>query len=250
MQGRQDQDNGRGDKQAIHPKLLSLTETGQHRVLRNPNAGTSTHQAMKEQITQRTSEFRAIPTRPPTMTRIAVTPEMLRAAPRAPRPQNEAVPTHELHKRLLIWSCIFGTLAIIACIVGYLLASGISNSSGPATVVTDFLDGLNTKDYAQAYRDLGPAVTIRLSPNQFAQQAESQDSCYGPVKDYAQVANSTRTSDDNQTYIYTYTITRTLLSKPYQMSITLQKDPDDNTWKVADYGTSLGPNQQGLACHK
>jgi hypothetical protein len=245
MQGRQDQGNKPWDKPS-EPKLLSLTDTGQHRVARNPNEGTSKHQAIKEQIQMRTSEMRAIPKRPPTMTRVDTPPEL----PRAPRPQRETIEPKKLHKRLLILGSIFVVLAIIASVVGYFLASSISSSTGPSTVVTDFLTAINNKDYAQAYKDLGPAITIRLSQEQFAQQAQSVDTCYGAVKDFSEVANSAQTQDDGQTYIYTYTLTRAQLAKSYNLQITLQKDPDDNSWKVSDYGTGLGPAQPAPACHK
>lgn len=245
MQGRPDQGNRPWDRLS-DPKLLSLTDTGQHRVMRNPNEGTSQHQAIKAQIQMRTSEMRAIPKRPPTLARVDTPPEL----PRAPRPQREIIERKKLHKRLLILGFIFAVLAIIASVVGYFLASSIRASSGPGAVTTEFLIAVNNKDYAQAYKDLGPAITIRLSQDQFAQQAQSLDTCYGAVTDFSEVINSAQTQDDGQTYIYAYTITRAQLAKNYTLQITLQKDPDDNSWKVSDYGNSLGPALPAPACHK
>jgi hypothetical protein len=254
MQGRQDQGNNPWDRpsnsadsslsqQSFSP---SSSETGQHRILRNPDEGTSRHQAIKEVITQRTSEMRAIPKRPPTMTRVDTPP----VSPRAPRPQREHIPSEILHKRLLIIGSVCAILAIFAAIVGYFLASSVSNSAGPSTVTTDFLQSIADKNYTQVYQDLGPAITIRLSQDQFAKIAQSSDQCYGPIKDYAEIANSAQVQDNGQTYEYDYKITRSKLAKPYTMHITMQKDPEDNSWKVSDYGIDLGPSHPAPACQK
>jgi len=253
MQGRQDQGNdpwGRPSSSSdpnLSPKFLSLStsETGQYRILRNPDEGTSKHKAIRETISQRTSEMRAIPKRPPTMARIEIPPEV----PRAPRPQRTHVPAQTLHKILLIIAGIIVVLGIFAGVIGYFLASGINNSTGPSATTTNFLEALADQDYTQVYKDLGPAVTIRLSPDQFIQQAKSQDQCHGIVKNYAEVANSAQNLNNGQTYTYDYTITRAKIAKPYVMQITLQRDPNDNSWKVSDYGTDLGPSQP-TACHK
>lgn len=254
MQGRQDQGNNPWDRpsnsadSSLSQKFFSpsSSETGQHRILRNPDEGTSRHQAIKEVITQRTSEMRAIPKRPPTMSRVDTPP----AIPRAPRPQREHVPSGVLHKRLLIVCSIFAIFAIFAGIVGYFLVSSINNSAGPSTVTTDFLQSIVDKNYTQVYRDLGPAITIRLSQDQFTRIAQSSDQCYGPVSTYTENANSAQVQDNGQTYTYDYTIKRSKLAKPYTMHITMQKDPEDNSWKVSDYGIDLGPAHPAPACQK
>jgi NTF2-like N-terminal transpeptidase domain len=246
MQGQGDQGMGPFERPPTNDRPY-LNGTGQHRaIMRNPNEGTSKHQAIQQVITQKTTEQRAIPKRPPGMARIDTPPEMVRA----PRPSREQTPPQKMRKRILIFGGIALVLAIIACTIGSLLANGINTSAGPSTAAVDFISSLNTKNYAQAYKDLGPAITIRISQEQFTQQAKVLDTCYGKVSDYTEVANSAKNQDGTQTY--TYTITRELSAKklPYKLQLTLQKDPDDGTWKVSDYSNNLGPAQPVPACTK
>ncbi|GCF07902.1 NTF2-like N-terminal transpeptidase domain-containing protein [Dictyobacter arantiisoli] len=246
MQGREDQGSESFEKPSTQD-IPSLNGTSKHRVLiRNPNEGTSKHQAIQEVISQKTSEQRALPKRPPGMARIDTPPEMQRV----PRPTREETQPQKLHKRLLILGGIFIVLAIVASTIGVLLANGLNASAGPSTTAVDFLTALDTRDYTQAYKNLGPAITIRLSQDQFTKQAQAVDACYGAVNNYSEVANSAQSQDNSQSY--TYNITREKSNKkiPYKLQITLQKDQDDGTWKVSDYGNNLNPTQVGLACTK
>lgn len=246
MQGREDQESGSFEKPQT-PGLPSLNGTNKHRaILRNPNEGTSKHQAIQKTISQKTSEMRAIPRRPPGLARVETPPDM----PRVPRPSHKQAPPQKLHKRFLIWGSGFAVLAIIAGLVGYLLANGINFAAGPSTTSVDFLTALNNKDYAQAYRDLGPAITIRMSEDQFMKQAQILDSCYGQVQDFSEVANSAKSQDNTMSYMYQLTRTKNTKSLPYKLQLQLQKDQDDGTWKVTDYGNDLGPNQPAPTCSK
>jgi hypothetical protein len=181
-----------------------------------------------------TGEHRAIPQRPPGMTRLTTPPE----TPRVARPQHETVPPNKARRRIIILGSVFTIAAIIACAVGVLLASGILQSSGPAATVTDFFNTVSSNNYEQAYQDLGPAITIRLNQQDFTKQAQDLDQRYGPIIDYKEVANSATTQDTSQ--IYVFTIKRSKLTNPYNLRIILQQDPNEG-WKITDYGTSLGP---------
>ncbi|GCE17478.1 hypothetical protein [Dictyobacter kobayashii] len=246
MQGREDQGSGSFERPSTQG-LPSLNGTNKHRaVMRNPNEGTSKHQAIQQVISQKTSEHRAIPKRPTGMARVDTPPEM----PRVPRPIHEETQPQKLRKRILLFGGIFLILSIIACTVGYFLATGINVSAGPSVTAADFLNALNTKDYAQAYKDLGPAITIRMSQDQFTKQAQVLDTCYGPVKDYSEVANSAQNQDNSQIYSYTIKRTKGSTTVPYKMQVTLQKDLDDGSWKVTDYSNDMGPGQPVPACSK
>jgi hypothetical protein len=247
MQGKGDQENGPFESLPT-PDSPYLNGTGRHRAIRrNPNEGTSKHQAIQEVISQKTSEFRALPKRPPGMAHVDTPPEM----PRAPRPTREQPRPQNLRKRILILGGLAIVLAIIACTVGSLLASGLSNSSGPSVAAVDFLSSMNTRNYAQAYKDLGPAITIRISQDQFTRQAQVVDTCYGPIKSYAEVPNSAKDQDNSQSYTYTISREKNAKKLPYKLQLTLQKDPDDGTWKVTDYNdNNLGPTQPAPACTK
>lgn len=245
MQGQGEQDKGPSERTPTRD--LYLNATGQHRaIMRNPNEGTSKHQAIQQVISQKTTEHRALPKRPPGMARIETPPEM----PRAPRPSREQPPLQKMRKRILIFGGIALVLAIIACAIGSLLANGFNTSAGPSTTAVDFVSSLNTKNYTQAYKDLGPAITIRISQEQFTAQAQILDTCYGKVNNYVEVPNSA--TNQNGTQSYTYTVTRAKSSKnvPYQLQVTLQKDPDDGTWKVTDYSNNLGPKPPVPSCTK
>jgi hypothetical protein len=248
MQGQGDQGNGPFERLPTQDRPY-LSGTGQHRaIMRNPNEGTSKHQAIQQVISQKTSEHRALPKRPPGMAHIDTPPEM----PRAPRPNREQpVPPKNMRKRMLIFGGIAIVLAIVACTVGSLLASGINNSAGPSVTAVDFLSAMNTHNYPQAYKDLGPAITIRISQDQFTRQAQIVDTCYGPIKSYTEVPNSAKDQDSSQSYTYTLSREKSTKPTPYKLQLTLQKDPDDGTWKVTDYNNNnLGPAQPAPACTK
>ena len=181
-----------------------------------------------------TSQHRAIPQRPPGMTRLEAPPD----TPRVARPQRQAISASKVRRRTIVLGSVFAIAAIIACAVGVLLGSGMLQSSGPATTVNDFFNRVSSNNYEQAYQDLGPAITIRLNQQDFTKQARGLDQRYGPITDYKEVANSAINQDSSQSY--TFTITRSKLTKPYNLRITLQQDLNEG-WKISDYGTSLGP---------
>ncbi len=244
MQGRSDQNDDSWDKAASR-KMAALNGTGKHPAF----DGTGKYRALngtgKHPALDGTGKQRAIPQRPPGMARLDTVPEM----PRVPRPQRQAEPPKNLRRRWLIFGSLFAVAAILACTITYVLASGMISSAGPATTATDFLTALKSHNYDQAYKDLGPAITIRISPQQFTQQGQAADNCWGTITDYKQIDNSATNNGSSQSYAYT--ITRSKIPKTYEMRLTFQQDPDDsNAWKISDYGAGLGPTQAAPACVK
>jgi len=177
---------------------------------------------------------RTLPQRPPSMTRLTTPPD----TPRVARPQRETMPPNQVRRRIIFLGSVFAIAAIVASVVGILLGRGMLQSSGPATVVNDFFTATSSNNYEQAYQDLGPAITIRLNQQDFTKQAQVLDQQYGPITDYKEVANSATNQDNSQSYLFT--ITRSKLTKSYNLRIILQQDPNEG-WKIIDYGTSLGP---------
>jgi hypothetical protein len=104
-------------------------------------------------------------------------------------------------------------------------------------MANDFMQAVSNRNYDQAYNDLGPPVTRDTTRDQFKKQAQSEDSCYGPVTRYT-VLNAGTPSKGN-TLSYSYTITREKLSKPYQLDLTLQQGSSGN-WQVTDYNSNVG----------
>jgi hypothetical protein len=188
-------------------------------------------------ISTSTSEHRAIPQRPPSMPQHMASPP---EAPRAPRPQRQTEP-RKMRPWLIVLGTIGAIIAIITAVLVFLVAGAINQSAGPAKTATDFVSSLYTKNYEDTYKNLGPAVTIRLNREQFTQQAQALDQQYGKVTDYKLVEGSAKV--ENNIWSYTYTITREKLSKPYTLTLTLYQDANNNNnWEVGDYGPSLGPS--------
>ena len=173
-------------------------------------------------------------TAPCPMTCLSTPPD----TPRVARPQRQIMPPNKMRRRIIILGSVFAIAAIIACAIGVLLAGGMLESTGSATIANDFFNALSSKNYEQAYQDLGPAITIRLNQQDFTRQVQDLDQRYGVITDSKEVANSATNQDSTQSY--TFTIKRSKLTKPYNLRITFQQDLNEG-WKITDYGTSLGP---------
>jgi len=141
-------------------------------------------------------------------------------------------------------------VALFACAGSYALynlISGINATNGAATTAGKLLAALSSRNYDQAYQDLGPAITLSLQKEQFTQQAQNLDRCYGAIKNYTEVQGSANNQGSSQSY--SYTITREKLSKTYDLHLTFQQDQyDPNTWKLTDYGGDLGPGSGAPTC--
>lgn len=210
-----------------------MNGTGQYRALPK---GTGQYRA----IPQGTGEYRPIPQRPPGMRHLDTPPPTQKVE----RPKRKAVTKQALQRRLLILSAVIAVCGVLAWILGssiYNYVNATTMTSGAATTAVDFLNALNTQNYDQAYKDLGPTITLRLTPDAFKQQAQSYDHCFGPVQNYKEVPNSAVIQDTSQSY--TYSVTRSKSAQPFQLRLTLQQDPNGNGWRIADYGNSLGATQ-------
>lgn len=182
---------------------------------------------------------RAIPQRPPGMTRIERPPQTQRVS----RPQRQAPPPKSWRRRLLILAVVLLGCALLAWGIGYALANyfiATNNSAGAANTATDFLLALKNQNYDQAYNDLDAKITISLTKDDFKKTAQADDHCYGPVTDFNERQGSATISADKNTQGYTYDMTRSKLSKTYPLTLTLQKDSDGN-WDITSYGNDLGP---------
>jgi hypothetical protein len=181
---------------------------------------------------------RAVPQRPPGMTRLDTPP----AVQRVSRPQRQKPPKSR-GRRFLIAIIVLGIAAILVFAIAYGLANyflGIGNSAGPANTATDFLLNLKGQHYDLAYKDLDATITGTLHPQDFQNMAQADDRCYGPVTDFNEVAGSATISADGNTQSFTYTMTRSKLTKTYSLTLTLQKDSDGN-WDITNFGNDLGP---------
>jgi hypothetical protein len=226
--GRPDQGNESWDRERLTAARLAALNG------RATSQGTGKHRA----ISTSTGEYRAIPQRPPSM------PQHLNSPPEIPRVARPQRPTtsRSMRPRLIILGAIATIIAIFVFVIFSLLVSAINQSTGPAMTATHFLSSLSSSNYKDAYQDLGPGVTIRLNQDDFTKQMGNLDGQYGAITDYTEVDGSATVKNNTQSFAYT--ITRAKLSKPYQLTLTLQQNPNDNnTWKIVDYGQTLGPPQ-------
>jgi hypothetical protein len=192
--------------------------------------------------TNGTGKQRAIPSRPPGMTRVDRPPQ----TPRVGRPKREGPPPRR-GRRLLVLGVILLACGLLAWAIGFALVNyfiGIGASSGAANTASDFLTSLSNQDYNQAYKDLDPTITLQIAPDDFTQLAKQQDRCYGTVTTFNEVEGSATTSADNATQSFTYNVTRTK-AKSYQLHLTLHKDNYGN-WYITKYGDGSG-NGNNLA---
>jgi|SRR5579859_5451831 len=188
---------------------------------------------------------RTAPQRPPRMARLDTPP----AVQRVSRPQRQQKPPRSRRRRLLIALIVLGVGAMLVFIIAYGLVNyfiGIGNSAGPANTAADFLVNLQGQHYDQAYQDLDATITGTLHPDAFQTMAQADDHCYGPIKDFNEVEGSAVISGNTQTF--TYSVTRSKLTKPYSLTLTLQKDPNDpnGNWDITKFTDGNGtPNDLG-----
>ncbi|HLQ11444.1 MAG TPA: hypothetical protein VK134_07565, partial [Ktedonobacteraceae bacterium] len=69
------------------------------------------------------------------------------------------------------------------------------------------------------------------------------DRCYGPVTDFNEVSGSATVSADGNTQSFTYTMTRSKLTKTYPLTLTLQKG-SDGTWDITRFVNGNGNNNE------
>ncbi len=183
---------------------------------------------------------RALPQRPPGLPRVEQPPQ----TPRVARPQRQSKPAKSMGRRLLFIALIFVACGVIAGILGFTLVNyftGIGNSAGAANTATDFMLALKSQNYDQAYNnDLDAKITISVTKDEFKQMALADDHCFGTVTDFNEVPGSAISSTNDSTPSYTYNVSRNQLTKPYKLTLTLQKDPNGN-WDITNYGGDLGP---------
>lgn len=224
--GRSDQGNESWDRERLTAARLAALNG------RATSQGTGKHRA----ISTSTGEYRAIPQRPPSMPHVNENPEKRRV----PRPEYQPKQPRRIRPRLIILGGIAACIVIFVIVIFSLLLGAINQSNGPATTAVDFVSSLQTQNYDNAYQDLSTGLQIHHNQQEFTQQAQALDQQFGKITDYTDNGNGTV---NNNTWTFTYTITREKLTKPYTLTITLDQDPNDKTWKVDNYGLTLGPPQ-------
>ncbi|WP_338252307.1 serine/threonine protein kinase [Dictyobacter halimunensis] len=125
-------------------------------------------------------------------------------------------------------------IPLLLCGLGFAGYSYLINRNPPSQaseIANNFMGALRVHNYEQAYNDLGATVSGHDS---FIKQAQGEDRCYGPVASYTETSSIA----PNGTQVHNYTITRSNLSKPYHLHLTLGKDFLGN-WHVTDYNSDI-----------
>ena len=189
-----------------------------------------------------TGKQRAIPRRPPNMARI----DRLPPTPRVARPQREVPRKKNKGRRLILWGIVFLVCSVLACGIGFAAVNyfaATSATSGLAMTAADFLSAVSSQNYDQAYNDLDATITVQIAPDDFKQQALTTDRCYGLVTKYDEIQDSA-VQNNAHSYSLSYNITRSKLSKPYTLRMTIQQD-SYGEWRISSYSNNndLGPGQ-------
>ena len=98
---------------------------------------------------------------------------------------------------------------MLACVIGYAvvnLLNASSTSAGAATTAGDFLAAISSRNYEHAYTDLGAAITVQVTQDEFVQQAQNDDRCYGSVTGYTEIPGSATVQGNTQSYSYAITL--------------------------------------------
>ena len=83
---------------------------------------------------------------------------------------------------------------------------------------------LKSQNYDQAYdNDLDAKITISVTKDEFKQMALADDHCFGLVTDFNEIPGSASSSTNDFTQSYTYNVSRTHLTKPYKLTLSLQR---------------------------
>jgi serine/threonine protein kinase len=117
----------------------------------------------------------------------------------------------------------------------YFTQSGTANTAGAKAEADNFVQSVANRNYDQAYNDLSRQRTQETSRAQFKRNAQSEDSCYGPVTHFTGAGSTSQGS----TLVYDYTITRSKLVNTYVLHISVQQNSAGN-WQVADYTVDSG----------
>ncbi len=186
-----------------------------------------------------TNEHRAIPRRPATMPYVEGPPPTSKQ--KVVRPTAKLARPRSSRELMIFWGSIVlggALISTLAFVLAYNLF--LSRSPQPLDTASSFLDAVSGHDYNQAYRMLNVNMVLHTSPEDFQQQAQAADRCFGPMTQFKQVGDAQQA---DQEVSYTYMVRRSKVSRSYTLHLTVEQSAnnDAGTWSVASYGNGLGP---------
>jgi hypothetical protein len=137
---------------------------------------------------------------------------------------------------VLVLSCGLCTWA------GYMLvAPTIQDETSALSLVNNYYDTIQARNYTAAYSYLAPKGTISgLTREQFIQQAEARDTRYGPVHSYtpgqASINGNTGGNSPGSLNLSHLTITVNVTRTQLKYPVALSLEKINGTWKIVDFG--------------
>ena len=151
---------------------------------------------------------------------------------------------------LLLSLILLGALAV--CGLGYATLQYFTSRNAPALTQADVTNATNTasafvanisqRNYDAAYAAFSDSLKHQTAQQDFVQQAQQEDGCYGDVTSSTRVDNATTIRGNAVSY--QYIVRRSKLSKTYQLTLTVQQQA--SSWRITDYNSNV--DQVQSAC--
>jgi hypothetical protein len=154
-------------------------------------------------------------------------------------------PVRQSRKWMWIVIAMLGGVLLLSCGLcswaGYMLvAPTVQDQTDALSLVNNYYEAIQSRNYTAAYADLAPQGTIKdLTREQFIQQAQSRDSQYGSVRSYVagQPSPVANTGGGNTTSLsfsrMTITVSVARAHLNYNVLLTLEKV--NGSWKIVDF---------------
>lgn len=150
---------------------------------------------------------------------------------------------------VLLLLCVISAAVSYSLVVSLLGATSQGNGSTPlrashersaSAVAADFMQAIKARSYLQAYNDLDDTLLVNLTAADFESQAAHADGCYGPVFAF----QLTSSAAGQGIARYTYSVTRSKLSRQYPFRLTLRQS--QGMWAITAFGNgnTLDPPEQ------
>ena len=155
-------------------------------------------------------------------------------------------PTRKSRKWMWIVITMLAGVLVLSCGLctwaGYILvAPTIQDETSALSLVNNYYDAVQARNYTAAYSYLAPKGTINgLTREQFVQQAEARDTRYGPVQSYtpgqAAINGNTGSNSPGSLNISHLTITVNVTRTQLKYPVALSLEKINGTWKIVDFG--------------
>ncbi len=156
-------------------------------------------------------------------------------------PYERRLPARKSRRWLWITLSIVGAVLLLTCglcswAAYSFLAPAVQGISGSLDVVNDYYGDLQTKNYAVAFKDIDTQYELSgLTLTQFAQEARTRDSQYGPILSFTP-GQPAYASTSNGGFDFTrFTISVDVKRAKLSYTTTLYVRKLGNSWKITNF---------------